>query len=119
MVRASVRRVSSAFVSERRKTRAQRRAEGRRDAKLVRERKRLAALEPGGTPGRPIEVVTAALVEPRARALPCAVCGEAVRLDEHAARTVEGAALRLAHVSCPMCGHARIVYFAVRPPLPN
>jgi endogenous inhibitor of DNA gyrase (YacG/DUF329 family) len=86
---------------------------------MVRERQRLAALEPGGTPRRPIEVVTAALVEPKARALPCAVCGEAVRVDEHAARTIDGVPLRLAHVSCPMCGHSRVVYFVVRPTLPN
>jgi hypothetical protein len=64
-------------------------------------------------------VVTAALVEPRARALPCPVCNEAVRVTDHTARTIEGVALRLAHVACAMCGHARIVYFAVRPALPN
>jgi predicted RNA-binding Zn-ribbon protein involved in translation (DUF1610 family) len=102
-----------------RKTRAQRRAESRQDAKELRARERLATLERGGTPERPIEVVTAALVEPRARAIPCPICGESVRVDDHAARTIGGVALRLAHVACPMCGHSRIVYFVVRPPRPN
>ncbi len=64
--------------------------------KDVRDRLRLAALEPGGAPDRPIEVVTASLVEPKARALPCAACGETVRLEDHTAHTIDGAALRLA-----------------------
>jgi hypothetical protein len=102
-----------------RKPRAQRREESRRDAKVVRDRVRLATLEAGGTPARPIEVVTAALVEPKARAIPCPVCSEAVRVDDHTARTIEGVPLRLAHVACPMCGHSRIVYFRVSPLLPN
>lgn len=101
------------------KPRAQRRAESRRDAKVVRDRERLAALEPGGSPSRPIEVVTAALVEPKARSMPCAVCGEAVRVADHTAETVNGVALRLAHVACPSCDHARVVYFAVRPVMLN
>jgi len=102
-----------------RKPRAQRRAEGRRDAKIVRERERLATLEPGGTPERPIEVVTAALVEPKARSTPCPVCSAAVRVAEHTARSVRGVPLRLAHVACPMCGHARVIYFVIREPMPN
>jgi hypothetical protein len=106
-------------MSASRKPRAQRRAEGRRDAKIVRERERLATLEPGGTPQRPIEVVTAALVEPKARSIPCPVCRASVRVADHTACTVDGVPLRLAHVACPMCGHARVVYFVIREPLPN
>jgi hypothetical protein len=102
-----------------RRSRAQRRAEGRRDAKVVRDRVRLATLEPGGAAERPIEIVTAALVEPKARAIPCPVCGGSVRVEDHAARTIRGAPLRLAHVTCPGCGLTRVVYFVVRPPLPN
>ena len=102
-----------------RKPRAQRRAASRRDAKVVRDKERLASLEPGGTPEHPIEVVTAALVAPKARAMPCPVCDEAVRVEDHTARTIAGVPLRLAHVACPWCGHSRIVYFAVRSALPN
>jgi hypothetical protein len=101
--------------------RAERRAEARQTGKDVRERERLARLEPGGAPDRPIEVITASLVEPRAKGMPCAVCGHtgSVRLDDHTARTIDGDALRLAHVRCAMCGYARVVYFAIRPPLLN
>jgi hypothetical protein len=106
-------------VSPPRKPRAQRRAESRRDAKVVRDRERLAALEAGGTPERPIEVVSASLVEPKARAMPCPVCGASVRVEDHTARTLQGAPRRMAHVVCPMCRHARVVYFSIRPPLQN
>jgi ribosomal protein S27AE len=67
-------------------------------------RERLATLEPGGTPDRPIEVVTAALVEPKARAIPCPVCSASVRVDDHTERAIQGVALRLAHIYCPRCG---------------
>jgi hypothetical protein len=102
-----------------RRKRTQLRVESRRDAKAVRDRQRLATLEPGGTPERPLEVVTASLVEPKARAIRCPVCRGSVRVAEHAARTLGGVPLRLAHVACPMCGHARVIYFVVRPRLPN
>jgi ribosomal protein S27AE len=40
-------------------------------------------------------------------------------VEDHTAKTLDGAPLRLAHTLCPRCGHARIVYFSIRPPLPN
>ena len=102
-----------------RKPRAERRADARQATKDIRERERLARLEIGGAPDRPIEVVSASLVEPKARAIACPVCGAAVRVEDHTAKTLDGAPLRLAHTLCPRCGHARIVYFSIRPPLPN
>ena len=102
-----------------RKLRKERRAAARLTAKDLRERERLTRLERGGTPERPIEVVSASLVEAKARSIPCPLCGQAVRIDEHAARTLGGVPLRLVHVACPMCGHARIVYFVLRPSLLN
>jgi predicted RNA-binding Zn-ribbon protein involved in translation (DUF1610 family) len=102
-----------------RKPRAERRAAGRQIAKDLRERERLARLETGGAPERPIEVISASLVEPRARSMPCPLCGAALRIDEHAARAIGGVPLRLVHVSCPMCGHKRVVYFVIVPALPN
>jgi hypothetical protein len=102
-----------------RKPRAQRRAEGRQDAKDIRDRERLALLETGGSPERPFEVVTAALVEPKARALPCPICGGVVKLEDHTASTLRGVPERLAHVACTVCGHARVIYFVIRPLLPN
>ena len=106
-------------MSTAKKPRAQRREEGRLAAKDIRDRERLALLEPGGSPEHPIEVVTASLVEPKARALPCPVCGGAVRVEDHTARTLKGTPLRLAAVVCPMCTHKRILYFVIRPLLLN
>ncbi len=93
-----------------RKPRAQRRKEGRLAAKDIRDRVRLAETEPGGARERPIVVMSASLVEPKARSMPCAVCGSGVRLTDHTAL----ASLRLAHVTCPTCGYARVVYFEIR-----
>jgi hypothetical protein len=95
------------------------REDARRIAQGLRDRERLARLEAGGTPDHPIVVVSASLVEPKARALPCIACGAAVRIEEHAAKTIQGVALRLAHTSCAMCEHERTIYFAISPPLVN
>jgi hypothetical protein len=92
---------------------------GRITKNALRDRERLAQLEAGGTPEHPIVVVSASLVEPKARALPCIACGAAVRLEDHAAKTIRGAALRLAHTSCAMCEHERTIYFTISPPLVN
>ena len=51
--------------------------------------------------------------------MPCAICDAEVRLVEHTAETIDGAPLRLAHMLCPACGHASIVYFTLGSPLPN
>jgi hypothetical protein len=99
--------------------RTQVRADARQAAKDVRDRVRLAELLAGGAPHHPIPVVSASLVEPVARSLPCAVCGAEVRVDDHAAKTVGGAPLRLARVTCAMCGYERTVYFSIVPPLAN
>jgi hypothetical protein len=102
-----------------RRPRSERRAEGRKLAKNVRDRARLARLEEGGSPERPISLVSASLVEPKARAIPCPLCAGETRIDEHAAGAIGGKMLRLAHVSCPRCGHRRILYFTLNPALPN
>ena len=101
------------------KSRPERRSRARQTAKDLRDRQRLALLEPGGTPERPIEVVTASLVEPKARAQPCVACGRTVRVDDHTAETIDGHPLRLAHTACPTCGLTRRVYFAIHPDLAN
>ncbi len=102
-----------------RKSRPERRLLARQTAKDLRDRQRLALLEPGGTPARPIEVVTASLVEPKARAQPCIACGANVRVDDHTATTIDGHPLRLAHIACLTCGLTRVVYFAIHPDLAN
>jgi len=106
-------------MSASRKPRTERRADARSAAKDIKVRERIARLEPGGAPDRPLEIVSASLVEPKARALPCAVCGANARVEDHTAKTIDGVALRLAHVLCPACGYARPVYFVIRPALAN
>ena len=77
--------------------------------KLAEARLKLARLEPGGTPERPIEVTSASVVEPHALGLPCAACGDPTRLDEHSAT----GGLRVAHVRCTRCGVRREIFFRI------
>lgn len=93
--------------------RAARRADARRSARLARDLERLARLEPGGGAERPIEIDSASQVEVHARAMPCPVCRGEVKVEEHAARTVGAARLRVASVVCSICGLRREVYFRI------
>jgi hypothetical protein len=95
--------------------RAARRARAHALLKLTRERERLATLEDGGSPSRPVEVESASQVEPHARSIPCARCDHALRIDEHAAETIDGARLRIARMSCSNCGAHRAIYFRIVP----
>jgi hypothetical protein len=103
------------------------RREAVRDAeKLARVRLKLAALEPGGAPDRPIEVTSASIIEPHASSMVCAACGNlGVRVEEHVAKTVEGASgeparrLRVVHVTCQRCGTRREVYYRIGTVLPS
>lgn len=89
------------------------RREAERDAeKLARDRVRLAALEVGGSPARPEEIGSAALVEPIARALRCLVCDGELALEEHAAE----AGLRVAQLQCRRCGARRSRWFRIAQP---
>jgi len=77
----------------------------------------LARLAPGGSPTRPLDVDTPPLVDVIAAATPCPLCSGSVRLDEHAAQTIDGVRLRVARVTCTSCGVARDLYFRLREPL--
>ena len=81
----------------------------------VRDLDRLARLAPGGAPDRPIEVDTPPLVDLKAEASPCPLCGGSLRLNEHAAETIAGERLRVARVRCTRCGIARAIYFRLAP----
>jgi hypothetical protein len=95
--------------------RAQRRADARAADKLSRARERLARLEPGGDPARPVPVESASQVEPHALAVECLRCAGPNRLEEHAAVTVEGERLRVARLTCTRCGARREVWFRLDP----
>ncbi|MDB4936590.1 MAG: hypothetical protein JWP87_3562 [Labilithrix sp.] len=87
---------------------------------------KLAALEPGGAPDRPIEVASASIIEPHASSMPCAACGaQGLRVEEHVALTLpeQGSEparrLRAVHVTCQRCGTRREVFFRIGTVLPS
>jgi hypothetical protein len=80
----------------------------------VRDLDRLARMVPGGSPERPVEIDTPAVVEVMAVAAPCPLCGGGLRLVEHAAETIDGVRLRVARLACTGCGVARAMYFKLR-----
>lgn len=96
------------------KPRTERRERERAAIKLAEQRERLALLEEGGSPERPIEVESASQVEAHARSLPCARCGGSLLVREHTAETIDHARLRVARMVCPSCGARRSVYFRLK-----
>jgi len=100
----------------RRPKRAARRLSARAHARLVRDQERLARLEPGGAPDRPLMIDSPVLVDGRAVAKPCPLCGGTLRLDAHTAEAVDGVRLRIASVTCTQCGVHRSVYFRLTEP---
>jgi hypothetical protein len=83
----------------------------RRFAALARDGERLFAGGPGGNPERPIDIDSAAVVEPRARSTPCPRCGGEHNVDEHAAVTRDNGRLREAKLRCRRCGTTRSLWF--------
>jgi hypothetical protein len=94
--------------------RAERRASDREQAKLARDLEKLARAAPGGGPDRAIPIVSASEVEVHAQGMPCPICRSAVRVEEHAAETVNGLRLRVARVVCSMCRARRAIYFQLK-----
>lgn len=72
-------------------------------------------LEPGGTPERPIDVSTAALVEPKARSVACPRCDEVLAVESHDAHTDERGRLREVSLRCRSCGTTRKLWFRIVP----
>jgi hypothetical protein len=99
--------------------RTERRAAERAAAKLADARERLASLEPGCAPSRPIEVESASQVEPHALAAQCLRCGGSNRLLEHAAVAHDGEMLRVTRVQCARCGARRASWFRIVQRLAN
>jgi hypothetical protein len=82
----------------------------------VQAKRRLLDLEPGGSPERPIEVPTPAIVEPKAKSVACPRCDELFVVDEHAAHTDGHGRLREAKLRCNVCGERRSLWFRIVPP---
>jgi hypothetical protein len=93
------------------RARAARREEQRAADKLARAREKLFALSPGGTPERPIEAVSASVVEPAARAIRCPRCEGTLRVEEHAVDHAGSATLRVVRARCIACGAPRSIWF--------
>lgn len=76
---------------------------------------RVYALEKGGAPDRPIEVSTAALVEPDAKGRACPYCGGEARVDDHQVEEHGGRRLRVASLICKLCHSPFKRWYAIGP----
>jgi hypothetical protein len=83
------------------------------DDKLARSKAKLLDLMPGGAPSNPLDVPSAALVEPKARSVLCPRCDEPFTLEAHEAHATDGARLREARLRCRLCGERRSMWFRV------
>jgi len=99
--------------------RALRRAQAREHQQLVRDLERLARLEEGGSPERPLVIDSPVLVDLLAVAKPCPLCGGMLRLEEHTALTEGATRLRVAHVACTACGIRRAFYYRLAEQSPH
>jgi hypothetical protein len=97
-----------------------RRAAGRVEQDLIRDRERLFTLEPGGSPARAIDVPSASVVEAHALGVRCPLCEGPHEVLEHAAVTAaNGARLRQVHLRCRQCGSQRSLFFRLLEVKPN
>ena len=102
-------------MTKKKRPRNLRRALARQQDKLASARRRLIALESGGSPQRPIEVASAAVIEARAARIPCPDCSGELRAEEHEALAHEGELLREVTLLCRRCGAALAQYFRIVP----
>ena len=84
--------------------------------KLALAKKKLMDLEPGGTEAYPIEVPTAAVIEPRARGVACPRCDEPFHVESHDAHVDPHGRLREARLRCRLCGERRSLWFRISAP---
>jgi hypothetical protein len=79
-------------------------------------REHLATLLRGGSPSRPIRVASASVIDGRAAAGPCPLCGGEYRVLEH---TRPVPSLRRVDVACRQCSTERTLWFTIVPHDPN
>jgi len=97
--------------SKPKRARTERREALRNQERLGRDRERLFAREPGGSPEHPLELDSASVVEVRAKASRCPRCGGEHVVEEHRAVEHGGARLREARLVCRTCGSRRSMWF--------
>lgn len=100
-----------------RRARTARRAAARRHDKLVRDVRRLMALEPGASPEHPIEVRSTSQIEPHARTLRCLLCAVGLQVVDQRAYVQNGRVYRALVMRCPQCDERREVHYVAMPPL--
>lgn len=93
--------------------RRKQRAQDRALRKAVRRTEALAARLPGGSPDAPIEVVSASVVETKARATPCVQCGGELALRGDRATSTPRGVLREIEAACRRCHAPRTLWFRV------
>jgi hypothetical protein len=86
------------------------------DDKLARAKRKLLELEPGGSEAHPLEVATAAVVEPKAKGVLCPRCDEAFQVENHVAHGEERGRLREVLLECRLCGEHRSMWFRIVAP---
>ncbi len=96
-----------------------RREQERAKAKLQSDRERLFLLEQGGSPERPLEAQSAAVIETQAMSVRCPRCGESQEVEEHTALVHNGVRLREAKLRCRQCGSRRSLWFRIVGPSLN
>jgi hypothetical protein len=79
-------------------------------------KERLASLERGGSPDRPIRVASASVIEARTTSLPCPRCDGEYRVLEHTRPVPQ---LRRVDVACRHCSTPRTLWFTIVPYEPN
>lgn len=99
--------------------RTRRREAERALRRQVQTRERLANLEPGGSPERPIEVATTSVIETRSMARPCPQCGGSLAMVEHATAQHGEERLRRLSMQCRQCHVPRTLWFRIAPSLAN
>lgn len=101
------------------RARTERRAADRATAAATRTRARIAQLEPGGSRDWPLVVPSAAVIEARAAATPCAHCAGPIKVIDHDARVMDDARRREVRARCQRCGRDRTLWFEIVAPAEN
>lgn len=78
---------------------------------LARARQQLLELSPGGTRARPLDVASAAVIEPKAEGTLCPRCSDHFVVEGHEAPFGQG--VREVKVHCRFCDERRSLWFRV------
>lgn len=97
------------------RARKARREQERGLRKEVARVERAARELPGGAAEHPLDVTSAAVVEPRARAVPCVRCGGELEWRRERASSTPRGILREIELTCRLCHAPRTLWFRVCP----